>query len=112
MINMPIEDTGPLEASIKYRPKKNITTSVELDNEGSSPPPATYTHPEPFESTRQPISLHSDPILPSTPRSSVWSLSFGLSHQNLVQLSLLSHACHMSRPPHSPWFDLSNYISW
>jgi hypothetical protein len=34
------------------------------------------------------------------------SLSFWLSHQNLVQFSLLSHACHTSRPPHCPWFDL------
>jgi hypothetical protein len=27
------------------------------------------------------------------PWSSEWSLSFKLSHQNLVQFSLLSHAC-------------------
>jgi hypothetical protein len=29
-------------------------------------------------------------------------LSFGLSHQNLIQFSLLSHACHMSCPPQPP----------
>jgi hypothetical protein len=49
--------------------------------------------------------FHSDPILPSTPWSK-WSLSFWLSHQN----PLLSHACHMSHPPHSPLFDLPNNI--
>jgi hypothetical protein len=54
--------------------------------------------------------MHSDPILSSTPWSSKWSLHFWLSHQNLVQFTLSSHACHMSRPPHSPWFDLPNNI--
>jgi hypothetical protein len=29
---------------------------------------------------------------------------------NLVQFSLLSHACHMPCPPHSPWLDLPNDI--
>jgi hypothetical protein len=41
------------------------------------------------------------------PWSSQWSLSFELPHQNLVHFSLLSHACHMPRPPHSPWLDLT-----
>jgi hypothetical protein len=50
--------------------------------------------------------IHYGLILPSTPLSSKWSLS----HQNLVQFSVLPHACHMSRPPHSPWFDLPNNI--
>jgi hypothetical protein len=54
--------------------------------------------------------IHSDPILPRTPWSSEWSLSFGLSHQNLVHFSLLSHACHMPCPSHSPWLDLRNDI--
>jgi hypothetical protein len=46
--------------------------------------------------------IHSDPILLLTPWSSKCSLSFGISHQNRVQFSLLSHACHMPRRPHSP----------
>jgi hypothetical protein len=41
--------------------------------------------------------IHSDPILPSTPWSSEWPLSFGLAHQNFVHISPLSHTCHM------PW---------
>jgi hypothetical protein len=40
------------------------------------------------------------------PRRSNWSLSVGLFHQNSVNFPLLSHTCHMSRPLHSPWFDL------
>jgi hypothetical protein len=40
--------------------------------------------------------IQSDPILQSTPWSSKWSLSFWLSHQNPVQIPLLSHACYMS----------------
>jgi hypothetical protein len=44
------------------------------------------------------------------PWSSKWTLSFWLSHQNLVHFSLLFHMCHMSHQPHSPWFDLSSNI--
>jgi hypothetical protein len=51
----------------------------------------------------QPICLRSSPI-PSTHRSSEWSPSSSLSHQNLLYISFLSHACHMLRPPHSQWF--------
>jgi hypothetical protein len=32
------------------------------------------------------------------------------SHKNLVHFSLLSHACYMPRPPHSPWLDLPNDV--
>jgi hypothetical protein len=52
----------------------------------------------------------SDTILPSTPWSSEWSPSFELSHPNPVRFPLLFHACHISRPPHSSWFDLANNI--
>jgi hypothetical protein len=43
--------------------------------------------------------IHFDPVLPSTPWSYKWSFSFGLSHQNPVQVSSLSHACHMPCRP-------------
>jgi hypothetical protein len=57
--------------------------------------------------------IHSDCILPSTPWSSKRSLSFWLSLQNPVHIHVLSHACHMSRPPPFPWFDLpSNIWGW
>jgi hypothetical protein len=51
-----------------------------------------------------------DPFLSSTPRSSDWYHSFGISNQNLVHFPLLSHACHMSRPLYSHRFDLPNNI--
>jgi hypothetical protein len=54
--------------------------------EGSSPylqEPATVPYFEPTEPT-PPQRIHSDPIFRSTPRSSEWCLSFGLSRQNLV----------------------------
>jgi hypothetical protein len=96
-----------------------ITNSVAPEPEGSSPhsqQPANDTYLEPGESTQHPPTnlpkVHFDPILPSTPRSFEWSFSFGLSHQNPVHVSPLSHACHMPRPPHSPWFDLPNDIRW
>jgi hypothetical protein len=33
-----------------------------------------------------------------------------LSHQNSVPFSLVSHACHMSRPRHYPWLYPPNDI--
>jgi hypothetical protein len=51
--------------------------------------------------------IQPDPIFPPTPWSSEWSLSFGLSHQNLVHFSLISHARHMPCSPHSPRLDLN-----
>jgi hypothetical protein len=50
--------------------------------------------------------IRSDPTLPSTPWSSEWYLSLGLSHQNLVHFSLFFHACHTPCSPPSPWLDL------
>jgi hypothetical protein len=90
---------------------------VAPEREGSSPhsqQPATGPYPEQGESTSHPPAnlpkIRSNSNLSSTPRSSKWSLSFGLSHQNFLHFSPLSHACHMPRPPHSPLFDLPNYI--
>jgi hypothetical protein len=86
--------------------------------EGSSPysqEPATGPCPESTVSnlhSPQPIFLTSI-LIPS------FHLRLGLPsghfpsdfpHQNPVHFTLLSHACHMSRPPHSPSFDLPNDI--
>jgi hypothetical protein len=67
-------------------PYKVNNNSVGPGPEGSSPylqEPATGPYFEPAEST-PPQRIHSDPILRPTPRSSEWSLSFGLSRQNRV----------------------------
>jgi hypothetical protein len=93
------------------------TKFVVPEPEGSSPhsqQPASGPYPEPGESTPhppQPVSLRSIWSHPSTPWSSKWSFSFGLSHQNPVHVSPLSNACHMPSPP-PPLFDLPNHISW
>jgi hypothetical protein len=56
--------------------------------------------------------VHLNVILLPTPRPSQWSLAFGPPNQNSVNTSLLPHACHMSRPPHPPWFNYPNNIRW
>jgi hypothetical protein len=75
---------------------------------------ATGSYPEPAESTLHPAAIfpkiNFHPILLSTPWSFEWSLSFGLSHQNLVHFSVHSQAFHTPRPPHSASFDLPNDI--
>jgi hypothetical protein len=68
---------------------------VAPEPEGSSPhsqQPASDPYPEPRESTPPPpstISLRSI-LIPSTPWSFKWSLSFGPSHQKPVHVSPLS----------------------
>jgi len=44
-------------------------------------------------------------ILPSSPRSSKWSLSLRFPHQNLVRIFPLPHTCQMPLPPPSSRFD-------
>jgi len=51
-------------------------------------------------------------ILPSTPGSPKWSLSFMFPHQNPVYASPLSHMRYMPRPSLSSRFDHPNHIWW
>jgi hypothetical protein len=73
-----------------------ITNSVVPEPEGSSPhsqqpqPAPILSHLNPFHPPANLTKIHSDPISPSTPRSSEWSVSFGLSHQNLIGYTFLS----------------------
>jgi hypothetical protein len=50
--------------------------------------------------------------LPSTLRSSEWSLPFRLFNQNFVCISHLPHTCYIPCPPHPPLFDQPNDIWW
>jgi len=56
--------------------------------------------------------IHFYSILPSTPMSSEWSLSFRFSKQNIICISYLSYVCLMPRPSHIPWFDHLNNVRW
>jgi len=64
--------------------------------------PTTCLHPEPDESSpRSPILFFKNIcniILPSTPSSSMHSLSFNFCHRNLYAPLPFLHTCHMSCP--------------
>jgi hypothetical protein len=76
------------------------SNSVAPEPEGSLPylqEPATGPYTELTGSTLHSPSqsLHSDPILPSTPWFSKWSLSFWLSHQSTTLSSPLPCVPHV-----------------
>jgi len=77
---------------------------------------ATGLCPERVESRPQHCTLfskvRSNIILPSTPRSSEWSLSFGISDQNFVCISRLSRAYFIDRLSHPPRYCQLNNIFW
>ena len=58
------------------------------------------------------LKIHLNIILPTASTSSKWSLSLGIPHQNPAYTFPVPHACHMSRPSHSSWFDDPNNILW
>jgi hypothetical protein len=107
---------GPLRIWLAYtnelrgaRTRRFITAFTTTRQRSLSS--ASWIHSAPPPPANLP-KVHFDPIFPSTPWSFKWSLSLGSTHQNPVHACALSHACHMPRPPHSPWFDVPNNIWW
>jgi hypothetical protein len=58
------------------------------------------------------LKIHLNIILPSTPRSPEWSLSFRFPHQNPVYASPLLRTRYMTHPPHSSRFYYTKNIGW
>ena len=58
------------------------------------------------------LKIHLNIILPSTPGSPMWSLSFRFPHQNPIYASPLRHTRYMPRLSHSSRFYHPNIIGW
>jgi hypothetical protein len=56
--------------------------------------------------------IHSNIIIPFTPRSSKWSLSFSYPDENFIRISHLSHPSFKLRSSYRPWFDHPNNVWW
>ena len=78
-----------------------------MEPEGSLPHSqvsATCPYPQLDQSTPHPaphfLEIHLNIILPSTPGSSKWFLSFRFPHQNPAYNSPLRYTCYMPHPSH------------
>jgi hypothetical protein len=80
-----------------------LTSACHLSRPWASSIQSLPPHPTSWRSNLI-LSSHLNIILPSTPGSPKWSLSFSFPHQNLVYVSPHPHTCHMPCPSHSSSF--------
>ena len=77
------------------------------------PPVPILGQPNPVHiPTSHLLEIHPDIILPSTPGSPKWTLSFRFPHQNPVYASPLPHTRYMPSPSHSSRFYYPSSIVW
>jgi hypothetical protein len=80
--------------------------AVKLHNGELCNMPVTSPCPEPHTPSQQLptqfTKITSSVNIPSTPRSSEWSLAFRFSDESFVRISHLSLACYMLHSSHSP----------
>jgi hypothetical protein len=74
--------------------------------------PATDSYPE-LDAANPHLPTIFPKILPSTPRSSKWSLPFRFSNQKYyICYSSISHSCYIPLLSHPAWFYYPNNIRW
>ena len=82
-------------------------------NHKCSPPVPIRSQLDPVHiSTLHFLKIHLNIILPSTPVSAQWSLSFRFPHQYPVYGSPLTHTRYILHPSHSSLFYHPNNIGW
>jgi hypothetical protein len=77
------------------------------------PPIPILSHLEPVHALSSHfLKVHFNIILPYTPGSCLWFLSFRFPQQNPVYASPLIHTCYVPHPSHSSQFNHLNHIGW
>jgi hypothetical protein len=104
MEKSPSWEANPFSASQEI-PRILWNSKFHYRIHNSPPPIPILKHTDPVSDlTSHFLNIHLNIIVPSTPRSSKWSLCLRFLHQIPVYISTLPHTCYVPRPPHSSWF--------
>ena len=112
MVQSPSSETNWFAANqeisrILWNPKVHCRT-----HKRPPPVPILSQHNPVHISTSHLLEIDPNIIHPSTPRSSQWSLSLRVPHQNPIRPPLLTHTRHMPSPSHSSRFYHPHNIGW
>jgi hypothetical protein len=92
-------------------PTRNLNVHYRVHN--SPPLVPALSHRNLFHTLPQLFfNIHYSIILPSTPRSSKWSVSFVFTHQYFECISVLPNTCYMPFPSHRHSYDHLDNICW